>query len=531
MRLIVFIFFICVVFVSCNKDNNSSSIQISSESAVKIISSGSVLDFRIDTVIHQERDSIYSLLVIDPDVDKNIFSFFFKHKTSFYVFQDNKMIYKNLSNEFYKNENIKSADYILYPDMGKTFHRIVLKSDSSLYFLVKHLKKNIVTDFFETRNLNRFPKKDLITGRIPLIEISTLNTSISDNGYKPSKIKISTHQEVLDISGKLKIRGSSSKNFPKKQLSIKTSEPIFFEGVSLSKSVLYAPYIDKSLFRNKLTYDLYVQMSGISNPSVFTNVLLNGDYYGLYLLVAHPKEQFKQLINSSDSSSFLVQIDRCPCEIKHRINSNKTAYIIESPGKCLEQTKAQIDEQLRTFEQALVLDDLTSLDLNSFIDFIILNELSKNVDAYRLSTYLAFYGNKFRLPIVWDYNIAWGLADYGNGIDPEGFVINGVYQEKHLFWWDNLWNNKMFQSALRTRYGVLRKNILSNDNILQLIQLFENELEENVTLNFKKWPLMGQKIWPSKHKTITHNEELEILKSWLDERLVWLDGQWGSFSF
>lgn len=531
MRLIVFIFFICALFSSCSKINDSSWVQISSESAVKIISSGFVSDFHIDTVIYQERDSIYSLLVLDSEADKNIFSFFFKHKTSFYVFQENKMIYQNLSNEFYKNENIKSTDYILYPDKGKAFHRIVLNSDSSVYFLVKHLKKDIVTDLFETRNLNEFAKKDLITDRIPLIEISTLNTSISDRAFKPATIKISTHQDVLEISAKLKIRGSSSKNFPKKQLSIKVSEPSYFHGVSLSKSVLYAPYIDKSLFRNKLTYDLYSQMRGMPNPSIFTNVLLNGDYFGLYLLVAHPKEQFKKLTNPSDSSSFLVQIDRCPCEIKHTINSNKTAYIIELPGKCLEQTRAQIDEQIRTFEQALVLGDLTSLDLNSFIDFIILNELSKNVDAYRLSTYLAFYSNKFRLPIVWDYNIAWGLADYGNGVDPEGFVINGAYQEKHAFWWDILWDNKIFQSALRTRYGVLRKNILSKDNILQLMHHFENELEENVALNFKKWPLMGKKIWPSKYKTTTHNQELEILKLWLDQRLVWLDEQWGSYSF
>ena len=114
MRLIVFIFFICALFSSCSKINDSSWVQISSESAVKIISSGFVSDFHIDTVIYQERDSIYSLLVLDSEADKNIFSFFFKHKTSFYVFQENKMIYQNLSNEFYKT--------------GSYFYSIVLGS-------------------------------------------------------------------------------------------------------------------------------------------------------------------------------------------------------------------------------------------------------------------------------------------------------------------------------------------------------------------------------------------------------------------
>jgi hypothetical protein len=131
------------------------------------------------------------------------------------------------------------------------------------------------------------------------------------------------------------------------------------------------------------------------------------------------------------------------------------------------------------------------------------------------------------LPIVWDYNIAWGLAEHGNGFDYEGFVINGEYQLSHLFWWDNLWNNKLFQSALRLRYRMHRKNVLSKENILTLIKFFDNNLEGDVALNFKKWPLMGRKIWPAKYKTSTFKEELEVMKLWIDHRLVWLDKQWG----
>ena len=527
MRSIVFILLICIAFLSCGKNSDPHLVNITSGSALKIISEERLSGFQLDSVIYQEKDSIYSLLFLDPEIDQNVFGFFLKHKISFYVFQKNKMIYHNLSHEFYQSKNIKSTDYLFYPHNGKSFHRLILENNSELIFLVKHQKKDKVKDLFEMRSLQSLSKSEIISDRIPLFEISTLNASISEKLYRDAEIKISTSKEVLDLAVKLKIRGSSSKNFPKKQLSIKTSESHYFRELSIDKSVLYAPYIDKSLLRNKLTYDLYAQMRNVSNPSVFTNVLFNGDYYGLYLLIAHPKAQFKKLVHPSDSSSFMVQIDRCPCEIMHTINSRKTAYIIQSPGKCSEPKKAQIDQVLSTFEQALFKEDLSSLDLNSFIDFIILNELSKNIDAYRLSTYLAFYGNKFRLPIVWDYNIAWGLAEHGNGFDYEGFVINGEYQLNHLFWWDNLWNNKLFQSALRLRYRMHRKNVLSKENILTLIKFFDNNLEGDVALNFKKWPLMGRKIWPAKYKTNSYKEELEVLKLWIDHRLVWLDKQWG----
>ena len=101
------------------------------------------------------------------------------------------------------------------------------------------------------------------------------------------------------------------------------------------------------------------------------------------------------------------------------------------------------------------------------MDFIILNELSKNIDAYRLSTYLVFDGAKVGLPIAWDYNIPWGLAEHGNAFSPEGFVIDGDYSAHLPFWWNSLCENKKFNSSLKRRYIAHRISVLRNDNIGQ----------------------------------------------------------------
>ena len=526
-----FIIILSVVLVSCTKIDHATTLQITSESAAEIISSQDPLLFQLDTTAHQENDSIFSLLFVEPDIIYNEFHFFLEHKKAFYLFQEKKIIYHNSGREFYKNENVRGDNYYFYSDKGKSYYRIKLTEDAELAFLVKHAKKNKAKDLIEFETAELRSKKALLCDRVPLLEINTFNTPLTDADYQNAEVKMITNNETTTVASKLKIRGSSSKVFPKKQLALKTLHQSYFKDIIISKSVLYAPYSDKSLIRNKLSYDLYAKMSSVSNPSIFTNVLLNGDYYGLYLLLEHPRQQYAKLINNLDTNSFLVQIDRAPCDIVHYKKLEKginAAYVIESPSNYSAQKRTQIDRVLSAFEEAILNDDLSLMDTISFMDFIILNELSKNIDAYRLSTYLVFDGTKLGLPIAWDYNIAWGLAEHGNAFSPEGFVIDGDYSDHLPFWWNSLWENKKFNNSLKRRYITHRKSVLRNDNIGQLIEQFENTLSAHQPLNFKKWPLMGKKIWPNKYKSQSHKEELDLLKTWIKRRLIWLDQQWGT---
>ena len=528
MKKLIFIFIFCLVLGSCTKIDRASLVQITPESAAEIISLQNPLLYQLDTTIHQENDSIYSLLFVEPNIIHNEFHFFLKHKTAFYLFQKKKIIYHNSGSEFYKNENLTGNDYYFYPYKGKSYYRIELTDDAELAFLVKHTKKNKEKDLIKLETAELRSKTALLSERIPLLEINTFNTPLTDRDYQNAEVKILTNNQTITAASKLKIRGSSSKAFPKKQLALKILDQSYFKDIKISKSVLYAPYSDKSLIRNKLSYDLYAQMRRVSNPSIFTNVLLNSDYYGLYMLLEHPKKQFKKLI--TNTNSFLVQIDRGPFEIIHKKNTENgldASYSIELPSNWSLENKEQIDDVLSSFENGILNDDLSLLDLHSFIDFIILNELSKNIDAYRLSTYLGFDGNKVGTHVAWDYNIAWGLAEHGNGFDPIGFVIEGEFSDFHPYWWKILWENKKFQIALKHRYAEHRKSELSNRNIRELISQYENLLSSQIELNFAKWPLMGKKIWPNKHKSNSHKEELDLLKTWIEQRLIWLDQQWG----
>ena len=166
------------------------------------------------------------------------------------------------------------------------------------------------------------------------------------------------------------------------------------------------------------------------------------------------------------------------------------------------------------------------IDIPSFIDLVIINELSKNIDAYRLSTFISFVNNVFQINIVWDFDLSWGLSKYSEGFKPEGFVLEGENKQYIPFLWHELWENESFQTKLKHRYTELRSGLLSNQSIDSIINENYHLLRPSVKENFEKWQILGLELWPNKFTFATHEEEVEYLKSWTLKRLQWLDLQW-----
>ncbi|CAN0606076.1 unnamed protein product, partial [Ectocarpus sp. 12 AP-2014] len=85
------------------------------------------------------------------------------------------------------------------------------------------------------------------------------------------------------------------------------------------------------------------------------------------------------------------------------------------------EQRAYISDYVYQFENALISEDFEDsvngytayIDVDSFIDFFILNEISNNIDGYRLSTFMHKEKNeKLKMGPVWDFNIAFGNVDY-----------------------------------------------------------------------------------------------------------------------
>ena len=523
MRCISF-FLILILVASCSQFSKVKTDFIAESEAEDYIKNKELTSF-IPIELPADQDSVYRLITISPKNNQAYSEFFLRKKTSFYVFQNSNLIFNNLKDSFYPKLHLPKKFHAFYSENNKILHQIKLLTKDPIQILFKQKIQHKLEDVFKRANLDKLKREKSKDSLLPWIEVSA-NSSINDRFYRDAVV---FGEDSILVNSKVKIRGASSKSFPKKQFTLKCKDSIRVNSIDLKKAVLYSPYIDRSLIRNKLAYDLYGTITNRPIESLFTQAVINGNYEGIYLLLPHPKSQFKKSVFSANENSFLIQIDRGPSDILHKSPHSDyiaSTYIFEVPSSPDLAKKAEIDLHLSSFEEAIFANDLSVIDIQSFVDLILLNELSKNIDAYRLSTYLAFDGEKVRVPTLWDFNIAWGLAKHAQGYDATGFVINGENKTGAPLWWQSLWTNEVFQTQLKESYSNYRKEVLSNERIIKRIQDLSDTLENDLDLNFERWPVFNKNVWPNKYKSSSYSEEVSRLKEWVLNRLIWLDSQW-----
>ena len=208
----------------------------------------------------------------------------------------------------------------------------------------------------------------------------------------------------------------------------------------------------------------------------------------------------------------------------------ETYFLYEYPKdiNISEAQKAYIQAYIHDFETALLNDDFSSelrtytdyIDLESFVDFFIINELTRNVDGYRLSTYLyKDRGEKLRMGPIWDLDIGYFSGDR---IPMDDWVIKyNTYVERDAwmlpFWWTRLMEDPVFRTALKTRWSELRMGVLSTSQLLWNVDEAVHYLELNgaVERNYQKW---------DQGSGFDYQAQIANLKSYLQNRSQWMDG-------
>ena len=172
------------------------------------------------------------------------------------------------------------------------------------------------------------------------------------------------------------------------------------------------------------------------------------------------------------------------------------------------------------------------IDRASFIDFFLLNELSNNVDGYRISTWLTKDKNdKLKMGPIWDFNLAFGNANYCNGSATNTWAYR--FNERcpndiwHVpFWWSRLLEDPAFVTELKERWIVWRANVLSETAIMNKIDSYVTQMRNSGSLdeNFNTWPVIGTFVWPNDFIGDSYEDEVDYLKRWISDRLSWMDG-------
>ena len=387
-------------------------------------------------------------------------------------------------------------------------------------------------------------KENVIWGNIALLD---------GNGEEQSVFSIPNSIYRATI----KYRGASSYNkFDKKQYRIKfyknkkdSAKEVSLAGMGAnSEWVLNGPYLDKTLIRNKLVYDLARELNGWAPDTRFVELFVDGEYQGVYLAVepvtnGESRLRLAEFGLLSGETAYIVNRDRIDTGSEEIDTWGKTngytynALYIRYPSKnkITEKQKEYIQKDISEFEQALYGENFSDkrigyqayIDMDNWVDYFIINEFAMNYDAGNLSTYLyKELDGKLQLA-VWDFNN--GFDNY-QWFRTETDVLHTVENS----WFERLWQDETFRERVCERYVQLRKTTLSDEHIAEKIASYQEELGEAVDRNFKVWGysfkenlLVGTSKEGTSRDIGSYEEAMKQLTDTIRERLAYLDKELG----
>lgn len=382
------------------------------------------------------------------------------------------------------------------------------------------------------------------------------------NYGQPNQISDSANEYFGYIG--IQQRGHSAQDMPKKSFGFETwhadSSALNVSWLGLpaeSDWFLHASYADKSLLRNYYTYRLYEKMGHWAPRMRFCEVIINGEYQGVYLLGERIKRSSQRVnihsLNSGDTTGtaitggYIFKLDwedpgdngwYSEYPAVNATDDLRYLIVYPKPDKVQPEQLDYIKSYVDDFEAAMAspqfADTLTGyrqfIYEESFMDLIILNEFTKNVDAYRLSTYFHKDRNgKLAAGPPWDYDLSWGNANYNECDVTSGwdYLVQQNYSDQSPFWWQRFFQDPVFMEQLRCRWEELRLHILDKQTMKAELDSLANLLSIPAERNFSKWPILGIWVWPNSFPIpTTYMGEIDRLKDWLEERITWLENNW-----
>lgn len=368
---------------------------------------------------------------------------------------------------------------------------------------------------------------------LPIVHLSTENgvSITSKDDYVDGEVWIDggrNHVELQTVPMEIRGRGNSTWDHPKKPYQMKLEDKSEFLGMARDKKWLFlAEYSDKTMLRNTIAFEMgYISSLSWTPQSVFSEVYLNNDYIGTYNVTQKVEESDNrvQLANGG----YLLEIDQAFRLDFDDVYFNTSRFLINIKEPDVEWGSAELAEistLINNFETALFAsyfkrEDIgykRYIDVESFIDWFLISEITKNVDSKDFSSIFlhVLSGEKIKMGPLWDFDLSFGNVNYADSRYAEGYWV----KEHH--WYSRLFQDPTFVSQLQARFTYFRKNqslIESKiDDYAQRLQWAQQE-------NDDRWQTIGIYVWPNPVIYDTYDKEVAQMKDWYITRMNWLDG-------
>ena len=385
---------------------------------------------------------------------------------------------------------------------------------------------------------------------LPIVYLNTFNEEVlSKEDYISGEISVYGGLDFIDLGDtSIQIRGRGNSTWwgggtQKKPYQIKFSEKQEVLGMPEDRRwVLLAEHYDRTMIRNKLTYEMgSVSSFDYSPQGKYIELFMNDEPQGTYVL-AQKVEESRNRVNIGDTG-FLVEMDQ-----RHRIDSDDiyfeptifrdrmrkfpwadTIFNIKEPADIQYDSDAyfEIENFVNEFEEVLFGNNFKDpengyrsyIDIDSFIDWYLINEIGKSVDAYGYASVFFNYipGEKIKMGPIWDFDLSYGNADYNSS----SFYPTGNWIKEHP-WFDRLLDDDYFREKVVERFDFYYNK---RDDFLDFIDKFYNQINLSQELNYGIYQNLGEGIWNNSSAIFqTYDEDVEYLRSWLSERLIWMKG-------
>ena len=348
----------------------------------------------------------------------------------------------------------------------------------------------------------------------------------------------------LGTRGGWKVRGSSSSGFSKKAYSIeawnelnknKNISPLGFP--EESDFILNARSVyDRSLMRNAFIYELSNQVGRYAVRTKFVELFKNdnggslsysNDYDGVYTFMEkvsrdNERVDIERLTNNATeepeiTGGYILKVDRLdPGDSGLRAGGQTLGWVYPKEDDVTSEQVDWVRNYINEMSSALGTENYDDyIDTLSWVDHHLLNVLTLNADALRLSTFFHKKKNsKLEFGPIWDFDRSMESTD---GRDNNPSTWSGGTAYFTFPWWGTLFENENFWQVYIDRYFELRRGAFATSNIHSIIDQMAGELNEAQARNFRRWsdqPRFGG-----------YRGEVDHLKEWLGTRLDWMDKQ------
>ncbi len=382
---------------------------------------------------------------------------------------------------------------------------------------------------------------------LPVMTITTADAVpvASEDDYVDATLAITdAANKKYNYSGTMGIKGHGHSTWlmPKKPYRLNLDSKASLLGMtSDSNWILLANYDDKSMLRNDVSFEMSTLFGMFWTPSsAFVEVYLNGAYQGVYELTEKVEVSKARLnigsIDDTDNDGanltggYLAEIDHYDADDDYTLTSFLQLPIgLDDPSSPTTTQQTYFSQNFYAAEASMYGSNSTDPALGwrshwdeaSLVNWFLIEELAGNVDADDWSSdyfYKPRSDPKFYRGPVWDMDVTFGNTNYAAIASPS---IPWVSQQ--AVWYLQLMKDPVFVAAVKARWKVMRAQMLT-------MPAYIDQRAASLTLaaqnDHNRWTTFGEKVFPNPQAAGSYQGETDLLKSWLTQRIAYMDSQY-----